>query len=76
MMAGVETSVFVEGKTRHHQPFGQEKEESNTRRRIRSAIPDNVNFVKLLCFNDSVHGTEGNDSSVGEAVPYPGTDPR
>lgn len=74
MMAGVETSVFVEGKTR--QPFGEEKEESNTGRGIRSTIPDNVNFVELLCFNDSVHGTEGNNSSVGEAVPYLGTDPR
>lgn len=70
----MEASVFVEGKT-HHQPFGEEKEELNTTRGIRSTIPDNLNFVKLFCFNDSVHGTEGNNSNVGEDVPYPDTDP-
>lgn len=71
----MEASVFVEGKTRHHQPFGEEKEELNTRRGIRSTIPDNVNSVKSFCSNDSVHGPEENNSNVGEDVPYPDTDP-
>lgn len=65
--------MFVEGKTCHHQPFGEEKEELNTRRGI-GTIHDNVNFVKLFCFNDSVRGTEGANSNVGEDVPYTDTD--
>lgn len=75
MMIGAEASVFVEGKTFHHQPFEEEKEELNTGRGIRSTISDNLNFVKLFCFSDSVHGTEGSNSNVGEDVPYPDTDP-
>lgn len=57
------------------QPFEEEKEELDTGRGIIRTIPDNLNFVKLFCFNDSVHGTEGNNSNVGEDVPYPDTDP-